>query len=220
MDIKHIYFPKQILILLLLAVILNIGRVLIFHSNYFIYLIWNIFLAVIPFILSSVLLWYANNKKLNKTLLIIGGVFWLLLIPNAPYIITDIIHLNHNHIPSLLYDTFLVFSSAWVGLLLGMYSISHIEKIIHIKYNNKTTSLIIAFIMLTTSFGMYLGRFMRFNSWDIFSNTSYFFTNIFRIILKPYNYVDAYLYTLLFFVFIYVSYKAWKYSLIEQKSNT
>ncbi len=215
MNFNKIYFPRQIIILLILAVVLNLIRITMFNSTQFIYLLWNIFLATLPFIISSVLLWYFNNKKLTKAIFIIGGIIWLLLLPNAPYIVTDMMHLGRGRIVIPLYDTFLLFSSAWVGLLLGMYSLSQIEKIIRSKYTMIVTSFIIAGIILLTSFGMYLGRFLRFNSWDIFSNPSLFFENIFLIFSRPFDHVDAYLFTGLTFIFIYISYRAWKYSQID-----
>lgn len=212
---NKINVPKQIITLLILFIILSTVRVLIFNSNYYVYLFWNIFLAVLPFIISLILLKFANNKKLTKPLLIIGGIFWLLLLPNAPYIVTDLIHLNRSRGAPLIYDVFLVFSCAWTGLLLGLYSISHIEKIIRLKYKAHTTALIIAFIILLTSFGMYLGRFLRFNSWDIFSSSSLLFTKVTEIFAKSADYREAYIFTGLSFVFLYLSYRSWKYSRAE-----
>ena len=212
---NKINVPKQIITLLILFIILSTVRVLIFNSNYYVYLFWNIFLAVLPFIISLILLKFANNKKLTKPLLIIGGIFWLLLLPNAPYIVTDLIHLNRSRGAPLIYDVFLVFSCAWTGLLLGLYSISHIEKIIRLKYKAHTTAFIIAFIILLTSFGMYLGRFLRFNSWDIFSSSPLLFNKVTEIFAKPAEYEEAYIFTGLSFVFIYLSYRSWKYSRAE-----
>ncbi|MEK7585724.1 MAG: DUF1361 domain-containing protein [Patescibacteria group bacterium] len=219
MKLGPLYIPKQILILLLLAVILNLARVAIFDSLYFIYLLWNIFLAILPFIASSLLLNYFNNKRLTKITFTIGFVAWLLLLPNAPYIVTDMIHLGRGRSAILLYDTFLLFSSAWAGLLLGIYSISHIEKIIKSKYSSKVTSILVGFIILLTSFGVYLGRFLRFNSWDVISDTSFLFKNLWSVVSNPNEYIDAYLFTGLTFLFIFVSYRAWKYTQIEPKSN-
>ncbi len=211
MNFNKTYFPKQIIILLILVVVLSVIRITVFHSSQFIYLLWNIFLAILPFIISSILLWYFNNKKLTKAIFVIGGIIWLLLLPNAPYIVTDMMHLGRGRIVIPLYDTFLLFSSAWVGLLLGMYSLSQIEKIIRSKYTTIVTFFIIAGIILLTSFGMYLGRFLRFNSWDVFSNPSILFKNIWVIFSEPFNYIDAYLFTGFSFIFIYVSYIAWKH---------
>lgn len=215
---KIFTIPKQILLLLLLVVVLNLTRFIVFQSTYYIYLFWNIFLAVIPFIISSFLLLYTENNKLTKILSITLGILWLLTLPNAPYIVTDLIHLGRNHNAPLLYDTFLIFSAAWVGMILFMYSLSHIEKILRSKYSEKMTSIAVVSITFLTSFGMYLGRFMRFNSWDVFSDASLIFTNISNIVTKPNQYMDAYFFTGLSFVFLYISYRAWKYSEANRES--
>jgi uncharacterized membrane protein len=165
------------------------------------------------------LLWYALNKKLTSTLFVVGGIIWILFLPNAPYLVTDIIHLGRNYSAPHLYDTFLVFTSAWVGLLLGLYSLSHIDKIIRLKYSEKTASIILAFIILVISFGMYLGRFLRFNSWDVVSNPSLLFSNIHKILSEPSGYADAYLFSGLSFLFLYISYIAWKSTKTEPQDN-
>ena len=212
MKSRIISIPREISVLLILVVFLSLAKIVIFNSLSLLYLLWNIFLAVIPFVISSVLLWYRNNKKLTKATFLIGGLLWILILPNAPYIVTDMVHVNHGHTVSVLYDTFLLFSSACVGLLLSMYSISHIERIIRSKYSKNITLSIVFCIILVTSFGMYLGRFLRFNSWDVFSNSSFLFKEIWNIVSKPAVNLDAYFFTGLSFVFISMAYIAWKYT--------
>lgn len=202
--------PKSILILIILAVVLNVFRVFLFDKFSFIYLLWNIFLAFIPFAISSILLYFASNHKLKKSLFFIGGIFWLLFIPNSPYIVTDLIHIGEIHAVPALYDSFLLFSSAWVGLLLGMYSIYHIEQILKMKYSQKITSTIIVIIMLFISFGIYLGRFLRFNSWDIFERPLSFINGVGEVFSHSSNYIEAILYTALFLFFIIMSYNSWR----------
>lgn len=207
--------PKSILILIILAVVLNVFRVFLFDKFSFIYLLWNIFLAFIPFAISSILLYFESNHKLKKSLFFIGGILWLLFIPNAPYIVTDLIHLGEVRAVPVLFDSFLLFSSAWVGLLLGMYSIYHIEQILKMKYSQKITSTIIVIIMLFISFGIYLGRFLRFNSWDIFERPLSFINGVGEIFSHSNNYTEASLYTALFLFFIIMSYNAWRITQIK-----
>jgi uncharacterized membrane protein len=202
--------PRQILILILLASILNIARVFIFQTEYTLYLFWNIFLALLPFAVSSFLLAYHRKGKLATPLFIIGGIVWVLLLPNAPYIITDMIHVGHNRSTLALYDTFLFFSFAWAGILLAFYSISHIEEILENRYAKRTVSILIPLIMLLASFGMYLGRFLRFNTWDILSSHMTVLGNAWSIISQPANYAEAYVFTGTAFIFLSLSYWAWK----------
>ncbi len=208
--LNRFILPKQILILLILAVFFNIVRYFLFDSKYFLFLFWNIFLALIPFFISYFLLFSFNKNKLTKSMFIIGGIVWLLFLPNAPYIVTDLIHLGHNRTVPVLYDTFLLFTSAYVSMLLFFYSVSHMEKIFKAKYGWRRKEYILAIIMLLVSFGLYLGRFLRFNSWDLFHNPLFLLNKAVSVFVKPIENTDAFVFMSLSFIFIYVSYKAWK----------
>ncbi len=216
MNNYKIIIPKSIVPLTILAVMLNILRVIIWGKFSFVYILWNILLAFIPFVISSLLLSYLKRDNFKKIFFIIGIFFWLIFIPNAPYIVTDFIHLGEIHAVPLIYDVFLLFSSASVGLVLGFNSFFHIEQIVRAKYSSRTTSLIMGIILMVISFGLYLGRFLRFNSWDIFVNHLSLIKNIWKIFLESSSHIEVYLYTLLFFFFLTLSYRSWKCSNIKQ----
>ncbi len=207
---KKFYFPNELLWLSALAIILNLLRVLIFQSTYFLYLLFNIALSTLPFLVSSLIYYFYQHNKLDTTKKILLGILWLLLLPNAPYIVTDIVHVTRTHGGLPIYDTFLLFACAWVGLLFGFYSILYIEKILRSKYSNKQVSIAVASVILFSSFGIYLGRFLRFNSWDILVNPIFFFKNLFEIFSHPTIYLDVYLFTGVSFIFTSLAYIAWK----------
>jgi uncharacterized membrane protein len=209
-----IHIPRDILVLLILATALSLLRILFFQNSSLIYLLWNIFLALVPFFLSSLLQHYAEEHTLTKLTYVTLGILWILLIPNAPYIVTDLIHLMHTKGIPIIYDTFLLFTSAWIGLLLFFYSFSHIEHIIKIKYSQKTTSILLVLLTILISFGMYLGRFLRFNSWDIFANPTSIYGGVSQTLSSTHT-SEALIFIVLSSVFIYVSYCAWKYGSIK-----
>jgi len=212
MLITKIKIPKQIGSLLVLAIILNILRVFIFKNYTFTYMFWNIFLAAIPFCISSLLILYTSKDDFLKPFFIVGFILWFLFLPNAPYVITDFIHLGKIHGVPVMYDTFLLFTSAWVCLLMGLYSLWHMERIFLLKFSKKVTNAIIFIVIFFASFGVYLGRFLRFNSWDIFTIHDSLITSIGNIFTKSNNYENVYAYTILFFFFIYISYLSFKNS--------
>lgn len=215
MDKYKFTIPKSILILLILSFVLSIFRVVLFSKFSLVYIFWNIYLAFIPFVISSILLRNFNKHELSKGALIVGGIFWLFLIPNAPYVITDLIHIGEIHAVPIIYDTFLIFSSALVSLILGMYSISHMEQILKIKYSTKIASIFVIIIIFFSSFGMYLGRFLRFNSWDILSRPMKFINGVGEIFTNKPDSIEAIFYTILFFFFISMSYYSWKSTQIK-----
>jgi len=206
-----ITIPKSIIPLLVLAIILNILRVVIWGKMSFVFIPWNIFLAFIPFIISSLLLSFSKKEKPNTVIFTLGFLLWFLFIPNAPYIITDFVHLGVVRGVPIMFDVFLLFSSALVGLILGLQSLSHIEQIIKMKYSIRLTSFLMGLIILMVSFGVYLGRFLRFNSWDIFVNHTSLIKNVWNIFTQSSSHIEVYLYTLLIFFFLYITYKSCKY---------
>lgn len=204
------YFPRDIFIVLIIVALLNILRVLLFKSDSFVWLFWNIFLAIIPFVISSYLLWISGKEKRKKIIFYILAVLWLLFIPNAPYLITDLIHIGEIRAVPVVYDAFLLFGVAWIGVYLWLYSNIQIESIFAKKYSKKITEGIMFFIILLTSFGIYLGRFLRLNSWEIFSDSSYFLKVLHQKLLIKSDPND-YFYIILFTLFLYTFYKAFKY---------
>ena len=209
--------PKHIQVMIIIVVALVLGYTIYADSAYYLYLIWNIFLAFLPFFISSTILWYENKitkvggGKTKPGIFISGLILWLILFPNAPYLITDIIHLGASHTAPLWIDSILLFSSAYIGVFLGLYSLSHIEHIFLLRFGRIKANLIILLAIFLSSFGIYIGRFLRWNSWDLFVNSKNFFVNIFDVFAHPLGHGDAYLTTIIFFVFITGSYYLWKY---------
>lgn len=212
MNLFNINIPKSVIYLTVLAVVMNILRIIIWDKDSFIYILWNIFLAFVPFIISSFILFYYRKKRFNNFLLIFGMFIWLIFIPNAPYIVTDFIHLGEIRSIPILFDILLIFSSAIVGLILGAHSLFHIEQIFNMKFSQRKTSIIIMTIILLISFGLYLGRFLRFNSWDIFINHTSLIKNVWNIFSDPSSSTDVFLYALMFFFFNVFFYYSWKSS--------
>lgn len=208
--LKKFKIPKSILYLLGLAIFLNILRIILFGNTSFIYILWNILLAFVPFLISSILLLRTNKENIIKPVFIISFIVWLLFLPNAPYIVTDFIHLGRFRAVPVMYDMFLLFTSAWVALLMGLHSIMHIEKILLLKFRKKIVDIMILVVILFASFGVYLGRYLRFNSWDFFISHNSLLTSIWKTLTLSNDYANVYGYTLLFFVFIYISYRSFR----------
>ena len=135
-------------------------------SGYYRFLLANLFLASIPLVLSSGLR-VADRMQLNR--LIKAGLFtlWLLFLPNAPYILTDILHLTRAKEAPAWYDLALLLSCAGTGLLMGYLSLIDLQTLIA-RYSNAVFGWMFALVSLVLSgFAIYLGRFLRWNSWDV-----------------------------------------------------
>jgi uncharacterized membrane protein len=154
------------------------------NISYF-FLGWNLFLAWVPLIFAKLWSHRLQLKPLQhwKSFVMFG--VWLLFFPNSPYLITDLVHLDTRFNASLWSDTLLLFSCAFTGLIVGLYSLHLVHKILSSYYNYfKTWGIIIASFMLT-GFGIYLGRVQRWNSWDLFTNPFHLLNDIFVQLGNP-----------------------------------
>ncbi|BBI33037.1 DUF1361 domain-containing protein [Cohnella abietis] len=144
------------------------------------FLLWNLFLAWLPLLVSMTaltLIRLIRGKELVVGL-VICGVVWLVLYPNAPYLTTDFIHLIFNPIyeqsyeQSLLlwYDLVLFFLFSWCGLLLGYLSMRHFHSIVSYYISAWSGWVFVLVVSFLAGFGVYLGRASRFNSWDVLFN--------------------------------------------------
>ncbi len=167
------------------------------------FLIWNLFLAWIPMLLVSFI-----SKKLEKISfrIILLLCLWLLFFPNSPYIITDLVHLRPKQNIPMWFDIILIVSFAWNGLILGFTSLLEIHKILFTKLKTALCWSIVTFLLVLSSFGVYLGRFERWNSWDIVTNPSLLFFNILDKIIHPFSNIQAIGVTLVFSLFLISSY--------------
>ncbi|WP_341227882.1 DUF1361 domain-containing protein [uncultured Arcticibacterium sp.] len=159
---------KSLLILSGLCFTLFLVRFLLTSEMLGFGLVWNLFLAWVPLFFALIARRY--SKKENHILLYLSLGFWLLFFPNAPYIITDLVHLNHLTASLWWFDSLGIFMTAMTGLILGIYSLSIVHYLFE-KYWGVLMAWVTVFIsILLSGFGIYLGRFSRFNSWDLFTN--------------------------------------------------
>lgn len=131
------------------------------------FLAWNLFLAFIPYAVSRRMC--SSNKK-SRAEFMLQMILWILFVPNAFYILTDLFHLDMNQNVPLWYDLAMLLSFAWAGLLLGITSVRHVEKLFESRFKKKFELLFIVPVMLLNALGIYIGRYLRFNSWDLVTN--------------------------------------------------
>ena len=156
-------------ILTIFCMLLLLIRAKVTQSVFFFFLIWNLLLAYIPYLISFFLCTSITCQE--RWFLRIGTLFvWLLFLHNSFYLITDFVHLNKFPDVPFWFDLVLVSSFSITGFALGLFSIRTIEKIIQLHYSYVQSKIMLFCILYLTAFGIYLGRFLRFNSWDLLSN--------------------------------------------------
>lgn len=135
---------------------------------------WNMFLAFLP--LPFAVLSQNNFQKSRKIPTVIFFLLWLLFFPNAPYMVTDLIHINSmNFYSSHSYTTDII---SWlrlihigIGVFLStltcMYSLYKIHQMLLQTRNKIIANIILVILCFLSGYAIYIGRFLRFNSWDI-----------------------------------------------------
>lgn len=182
------------------AVSLVLARVAYSGQVTFAFLIWNLFLAWLP-LFFAYLAERAYRKNLRVNLLVaFYGLAWLLFFPNAPYIVTDFLHLQERAPVPLWYDLVLLFSFAWAGLFLGFNSLYLMQQIVLEKAGRVKGWLFTFLVLGLSSFGVYLGRFGRWNSWDVLLDPRGLAADILNRIIHPIAHYRTYVISLLFTV--------------------
>jgi uncharacterized membrane protein len=133
-------------------------------DHFYAFLVWNLVLAWVPLVLA--LGAYASARRRQGVATVVLGVLWLLFFPNAPYLLTDFIHLHESTATPLWYDALMLALFAWTGLLLGFGSL-YVMQVVWKRAVGPAASWVgVVAALALASFGVYLGRFLRFNSWD------------------------------------------------------
>jgi len=183
-------------------------------------LIWNLFLAWIPFMLA----YFAHAVSWRRaTLYLIIPVIaflWLIFFPNAPYMLTDLQDLTRRATGApLWYDVIIVVWCSWTGMLLGVISLYLMQDIIVRTFGRATGWIFVFVISGLSSFGIYIGRFVRLNSWDILQNPAETAQEILGLVVDPSRRLAAFtvLYTI-FFLFVFLLLYSFSHMLREQSS--
>jgi uncharacterized membrane protein len=132
----------------------------------FVFLTWNLFLAWIPFVLAIGVAAVHDRGGPRALLWALGGG-WLLFLPNAPYILTDFIHLGRLGGAPLWYDAALIGAFAGTGLVLGLASLLVVHRVVEARAGRVAGWIVAMSSLVLSAIGIYLGRFPRFNSWDV-----------------------------------------------------
>jgi uncharacterized membrane protein len=156
------------------------------RNYYYIYFAWNLFLAWLPMLCALAAYNLYKRRSRLSWLMVAGCAFvWLLFFPNAPYLLTDIIHLTPRPDIPIWYDLILVLAFALSGALLGLVSLFLMQMLVHRAVGPVLGWLFALTVLGLSGFGIYLGRFQRWNSWDLFTIPTTLLADIANRLLHP-----------------------------------
>lgn len=190
----------------LAGVLLLVLRIIDSNSMRYVFLIWNLILAAVTPLLAWWLVrrvrryGWADWKQFYLT------VLWILFLPNSFYILTDFIHLRQTYEASLLYDIVMLTSFALSGLIMGFISVYLIHTELNKRLRPPQTWTIIGTIFLASSFAICLGRFTRWNTWDIFLKPAGLLFDVSDRIVNPSAHGETYVVTAVFFLLLFSIY--------------
>ncbi|SJZ79147.1 DUF1361 domain-containing protein [Sediminibacterium ginsengisoli] len=163
---------------------------------------WNTFLAAIPYIMGCRLQQY---NKLGPGAFA-TAVIWLLFLPNAPYLLTDIFHFEERPGFPVWFDMIMVSSGSWNGLILGVISLMQFETFLAKLVKPFWVKVGMFTGLLLCSYGIFIGRYLRFNSWDVFTSPKMIISSSAHHFLLPHHYISLWAFTFLFTVLLCVVY--------------
>lgn len=158
------------------------------------FLLWNAFLAWVPVVVLALPAARHRHSLIRWTVLGIAILFF----PNAPYLITDLIHLRAQAGVPLWYDALLLFSFAYLGLLLALYALTQIREILKQTQSRLIVEGVTVLLFLLSGLGVYLGRVLRWNSWDAFFQPQGPVRDTLRLLQHPLQHKEAWLMIILF----------------------
>lgn len=204
-----------------ICIALVLARVAYSNSTRYVGLIWNLFLAWIPFALAYLAYALSWQRKLVYFTIPAFALLWLIFFPNAPYILTDFQHLTEQaaNVP-VWFDVIMLIWFAWTGLMLGVISLYLMQNIIRREFGRTIGWLFVSVVSLLSSGGIYIGRFIRWNSWDIISSPFGFASELLNQAIDPsvrsIGFISLYT---LFFLFVYITLYVFGHLLQEQSGT-
>ncbi len=167
------------------------------------YVAWNLVLAWVPVVCAYLAVRPGRTPRLLRPAL---GLGWLLFLPNAPYLVTDLMHLHQGQVP-ILYDVVLLFSAALCGLALGLVSLHWMEAAVARALGRWPGRLFGVVAACAAGFGVYLGRYLRWNSWDLLVQPTALVRDALQYVVNPVQHWQVWGFVLLFAALLLSAYR-------------
>jgi len=159
------------------------------------FMVWNLFLAAVPLLWSSML-----GRTVGALKFWVFATLWLLFFPNAPYVVTDFIHLHpksHSAVPNW-YDVGMLANFGVLALMFGLLSMRRVHAALEQRLGSVSAAIAISGCAILSGFGIYLGRFLRWNSWDIVTRPHLLLADIVDRVIDPLSHPRTWVFTLMY----------------------
>ena len=189
------------------------------------YMPWNLFLAWVPLGLAAIMSFLDARGRAGTPSLLAVGFLWLLFFPNAPYLLTEFVHLHPSYgvndrplqilaglspareVP-LWYDVAMLGAFAWCGLMLAFVSLHLVQRCISRRVGAAWGWTAVVVILWLSGFGVSIGRFQRWNSWDLFLRPAALLSDVASRLFNPLAHPRTTTVTLIFWSVLLLAYLA------------
>lgn len=190
----------------LVSVILLLGRFIFTDNLRYVFLLWNLVLAIVPMFLSWWLYERLKTESWFKWQQLLLTFLFIGFLPNAFYLITDFVHLHPTPEASLYFDVVMLSSFVFNGVVLGFVSIYLVHRQLLRRISGNNAMFLVGAVFLLASFAAYLGRFTRFNTWDIVLRPAGLLFDVSDRFVNPTQHTDTYLATATLFLVLFSTY--------------
>jgi uncharacterized membrane protein len=203
----HIYVPVMALFFAsVISVSLVVGRVFYTGNLRYSFLIWNLFLAWMPLFFTLLAREHFVKVGHRNWRFAALAVAWLLFFPNAPYIFTDVIHLTRTGAGVFWVDLTIILNCALTGFVVGFVSLYLMQSLVARIYGSLSSWLFIAAVAGLSGFGVYLGRILRLNSWDVIARPTKLYHGLNTWAADPLASLNSSAFPALFGLFLFIAY--------------
>jgi len=188
------------------CVVLVVTRVIVAADITHLFLVWNLLLAWLPLIFALQVCEQHVQGGRRRWRLAAWGATWLLFFPNAPYIFTDLTHLTSKFRGHYWVDMMLILSCALTGLMLGFVSLYLVQSVVAARCGRGMGWLFILGVAGLSGVGVFMGRFLRWNSWDVVWRPWTMFQRAGAWLSDPFSDARPYVFSAVFAVFLFIAY--------------
>lgn len=190
----------------LVSILLLLVRMIVAGNTRFVFMIWNLTLAWLPVMFALGLRLNLAKHKLQSWQNLGLLFLWLGFLPNSFYLMSDLIHLQSSGESAILYDIAMMMSFIINGLILGYISVYIVHSQLLKRLSSRAMLAFLGFVFMACGFAIYLGRYLRWNTWDIILNPFGILFDLSERIVNPLIHIQTYVVTLTFFVLLSSTY--------------
>jgi uncharacterized membrane protein len=210
-EVEYRYL-KAVGLISALCLVMFVVRAMLTGVARFVYIPENLALAWLALLFAWLLVRNLNHFRWASWRNIGLSLLWLFFLPNAWYVLTDFIHVPTTGEISVIFDIVMISALVFSGFILGFGSLMLVHKELLKRFSVPRAHAIIGGVLMLSSFAIYLGRELRWNSWDIVADPGGIILNVSDRIVNPFGYPSALNFTLLFFLLLSVLYIAtWQF---------